>query len=100
MWIFLIILAVIVVLAIWLISAYNGLIRKRNQVENSWAQIDVQLKRRLDLIPNLVNTVKGATDYEKTTLEAVIQARNSAMAAPSTPGAQAAADTQITGALR
>ena len=94
------ILAIVVVLALVTVVVYNGLIRKRNQVENSWAQIDVQLKRRLDLIPNLVTTVKGASDYEKTTLEAVIQARNSAVAAPSTPGAQAAADSQITGALR
>ena len=59
MWILLIVLAVILILVIWLISAYNGLIRRRNQIENSWAQIDVQLKRRLDLIPNLVETVKA-----------------------------------------
>jgi len=100
MWIFLIVLAVIVVLAIWLISAYNGLIRRRNQIENSWAQIDVQLKRRLDLIPNLVETVKGYAAHEKTTLEAVINARNVAMQAPPNPQAQAQADNQLTGALR
>src|SRR3954471_12356101 len=100
MWIFLIVLVVIVVLAIWLISAYNGLIRRRNQIENSWAQIDVQLKRRLDLIPNLVETVKGYAAHEKTTLRAVINARNAAMQAPPTPQAQAQADNQLTGALR
>jgi LemA protein len=100
MWIFLIVLAVILILVIWLISAYNGLIRRRNQIENSWAQIDVQLKRRLDLIPNLVETVKGYAAHEKTTLEAVINARNLAMQAPPNPQAQAQADNQLTGALK
>ena len=100
MWIFLIVLAVILILVIWLISAYNGLIRRRNQIENSWAQIDVQLKRRLDLIPNLVETVKGYAAHEKSTLEAVINARNVAMQAPPNPQAQAQADNQLTGALK
>ena len=100
MWILLIVLAVILILVIWLISAYNGLIRRRNQIENSWAQIDVQLKRRLDLIPNLVETVKGYAAHEKTTLEAVINARNVAMQAPPNPQAQAQADNQLTGALK
>ncbi len=100
MWILLIALAVILILVIWLISAYNGLIRRRNQIENSWAQIDVQLKRRLDLIPNLVETVKGYAAHEKTTLEAVINARNVAMQAPPNPQAQAQADNQLTGALK
>ena len=100
MWIFLIVLAVILILVIWLISAYNGLIRRRNQIENSWAQIDVQLKRRHDLIPNLVETVKGYAAHEKTTLEAVINARNLAMQAPPNPQAQAQADNQLTGALK
>src|SRR3954452_24187471 len=99
MWIFLIILAVIVVLAIWLISAYNGLIRRRNQIENAWAQIDVQLKRRLDLIPNLVETGKGDASQESKTLEAVVQARNQSIAA-SGPRAEAQADNLLTGALR
>ena len=86
----LIILAVLVVLLIvYLIAAYNGLIRRRNQIENAWSQIDVQLKRRLDLIPNLVETVKGYAAHERETLDAVIQARNSAIAAPSSPHAQA-----------
>jgi len=100
MWILLIVLAVILILAIWLVSAYNGLIRRRNQIENSWAQIDVQLKRRLDLIPNLVETVKGYAAHEKSTLEAVINARNVAMQAPPNPQAQAQADNQLTGALK
>lgn len=73
---------VLIVLAIflvfWAIGIYNGLIRMRNQVNNAWSQIDVQLQRRYDLIPNLIETVKGYMSYEKGTLEAVIQARNQA----------------------
>ena len=83
-----------------LIGMYNGLIRRRNQIDNAWAQIDVQLKRRLDLIPNLVETVKGYAAHERGTLEAVVQARNAAIAAPDTPQAQAQADNVLTGALR
>ncbi len=64
---------------LWLISAYNGLVSLRNQTVNAFKQIDVQLKRRHDLIPNLVNAVRGAMDFEKQTLEAVIQARNQAV---------------------
>ena len=90
---------VIAVVAI-LIGAYNGLIRGRNQIENAWSQIDVQLKRRIDLIPNLVETVKAYAEHEKSTLEAVINARNAAIQAPSTPHGQAQADAQMTGALR
>ena len=97
----LIILIVLVVLAIlWFVVAYNGLIRRRNRVENSWSQIDVQLKRRLDLIPNLVETVKGYAAHERETLDAVVRARNAALAAPASPGAQAAADNVLSGALR
>ncbi len=95
-----IVLAIIVVLIVIVVVTYNGLIRSRNQVENAWSQIDVQLKRRIDLIPNLVETVKGYAAHEKETLDAVIKARNAAMAAPADPHAQAAADTQMTGALR
>ena len=96
-----IILAVVVVLLLlYAIASYNGLIRGRNQVENAWSQIDVQLKRRIDLIPNLVETVKAYAAHEKTTLDAVITARNAAMAAPATPHDQAVADGQMTGALR
>ena len=75
----LILLALVVVVAGWLIGAYNGLVSLKNQTINAFKQIDVQLKRRHDLIPNLVNAVKGAMDFEKSTLEAVIQARNQAV---------------------
>ena len=68
----------VLLLILWFIAAYNGLIRRRNQVQESWAQIDVQLKRRHDLIPNLVETAKGYLKHERETLEAVIQARNQA----------------------
>ena len=96
----LIIIGLIVLLAIICVVMYNGLIRRRNQVENGWAQIDVQLKRRIDLIPNLVETVKAYAAHEKDTLDAVIRARNAAIAAPNTPNAQAQADGAIAGALR
>ena len=95
-----VVLIVIVALVIYLIVAYNGLIRRRNQIENAWSQIDVQLKRRLDLIPNLVETVKGYAAHEKETLDAVISARNAAVAAPDTPAAQAKAEGALTGTLR
>ena len=74
-------LVVLAVLVLWVVGAYNGLIALKNQVVNAWKQIDVQLKRRHDLIPNLVNTVKGAMDFERGTLEAVIAARNKAVSA-------------------
>jgi LemA protein len=95
-----ILLALVAILVIYLIVAYNGLIRGRNQIENAWSQIDVQLKRRIDLIPNLVETVKAYAAHEKDTLDAVVRARNAAIAAPDTPAGQAEANTQITGALR
>ncbi len=98
--VWIIVLAVVVLLALYLVAKYNGLVRSRNQVDNAWSQIDVQLKRRIDLIPNLVETVKAYAAHEKSTLEAVINARNAAIAAPNTPASQAAADNQITGALR
>src|SRR6059036_865338 len=75
-WLLLILLAAV---ALWLVGAYNGLVSLKNQTLNAFKQIDVQLKRRHDLIPNLVNAVKGAMDFEKSTLEAVIQARNQAV---------------------
>jgi LemA protein len=99
MW-WIIVLVVVVLLVLFVIGIYNGLVRSRNQVENAWSQIDVQLKRRIDLIPNLVETVKGYAAHEKSTLDAVINARNAAIAAPDTPAGQAAADNQLTGALR
>ena len=76
-----ILLVLVVVIALWVMGAYNSLIALKNQVINAWKQIDVQLKRRHDLIPNLVNTVKGAMEFERGTLEAVISARNRAVAA-------------------
>ena len=99
MWLAIVIVVIILLVIIYLVAAYNGLIRRRNQIENAWSQIDVQLKRRHDLIPNLVETVKGYAAHEKSTLDAVIQARNAAVAAP-TPSATAAAEGQLTGALR
>ncbi|MEA3184892.1 MAG: LemA protein, partial [Ilumatobacteraceae bacterium] len=95
-----VVLAIIAVIIIYLVVAYNGLIRRRNQIENAWSQIDVQLKRRIDLVPNLVETVKGYAAHEKETLDAVIKARNLAISAPATPAGQAQADTAMTGALR
>ncbi len=96
----LIVIGIAVVLGLFVVAAYNGLVRRRNQVDNAWSQIDVQLKRRIDLIPNLIETVKGYAAHEKTTLDAVITARNAAMSAAPTPGAQAQADNALTGALR
>jgi LemA protein len=77
----LILLVILAAIVLWIIGAYNKLISLKNQVVNAWKQIDVQLKRRHDLIPNLVNTVKGAMDFERGTLEAVIAARNKAVSA-------------------
>ena len=71
-----VIVVVVVLLLLYVIATYNGLVKLRNRVENAWAQIDVQLKRRLDLIPNLVETVKGYAAHERQTLDAVVQARN------------------------
>jgi LemA protein len=95
----LILLAIVVVLGIYVIALYNGLISLRNRIENAWAQIDVQLKRRYDLIPNLVETVKGYAGHERETLEAVIAARNAAMSATG-PKEQAQAENMISGALK
>ena len=95
-----ILIGVVAVVVLYVIVVYNGLIRSRNQVDNAWSQIDVQLKRRIDLIPNLIETVKGYAAHEKSTLEAVIKARNAAIAAPATPAGQAAADNMLTGALK
>lgn len=94
-------LVLIVIVVLFGIGSYNRLVSLKNQVANAWKQIDVQLKRRHDLIPNLINTVKGAMNFEKGTLEAVVAARNQAISA-STSGSVAAtatAETQLTGAL-
>ncbi len=92
-------IALAVLALLWIVGAYNGLIRLRNQLENAWAQIDVQLKRRHDLIPNLVETVKGYAKHESGTLERVIQARNIAVNAKSV-GDRAEAENVLTGALK
>ncbi len=88
----------LIALALIVVGMYNGLVRIRNEVKNAWAQIDVQLKRRHDLIPNLVETVKGYAGHEKGTLEAVIQARSQAVSASSVPE-QVQAEQQLSGAL-
>ncbi|MBX3145470.1 MAG: LemA family protein [Gemmatimonadales bacterium] len=89
---------VVVVIVFWVIGAYNQLIALKNRVLNAWKQIDVQLKRRHDLIPNLVETVRGAMSFERETLEAVIAARNSAVQAHGV-GATAKAEGELTQAL-
>ena len=95
----LIFIGLVVVVLGWVAGAYNGLVRLRNQLENAWAQIDVQLKRRHDLIPNLVETVKGYATHERETFEKVIQARNIAISAKSV-GDRAEAENVLTGALK
>ncbi len=91
---------VVVLIIVVLIATYNKLVRLRNQVKNAWAQIDVQLKRRHDLIPNLIETVKGYMKHERETLEAITKARNLAQqAASSGPGARAKAETELSSAL-
>ena len=105
-------LVILVALALWVVGAYNRLVALKNQTVYAWKQIDVQLKRRHDLIPNLVNTVKGSMEFEKETLQAVVDARSRAMqsAAPAGGGpggplaganvkATAAAEAALTGAL-
>jgi LemA protein len=90
----------ILLVLVWLFVTYNGLVRLRNQMKNAWSQIDVQLKRRHDLIPNLVETVKGYAAHERQTLEAVTQARNIAQSAVGKGvGEQAKAEGELSGAL-
>jgi LemA protein len=93
-----IVLGVIVALILYLFAAYNGLVAMRQRVNQAFADIDVQLKQRHDLIPNLVETVKGYATHEKETLDAVVKARNSAISAAG-PQAQAQAEQQLSGAL-
>jgi LemA protein len=96
-----IVIGIIVLIALWLIVIYNGLVSRRNQTQNAWSQIDVQLKRRHDLIPNLVQVVKDAMGYEQETLTKVIQARNAAAAVsgPAQAGPAEAALSQATRGL-
>jgi len=91
--------SIVVLIILFVINTYNALVRLRNMSENSWAQIDVQLKRRTDLIPNLVETVKGYAKHEKDTFENVIKARNQVVSADSVEGS-IDANNQLTGALR
>src|SRR5689334_18050206 len=94
-----IVLGVIVLLVLWIIVVYNGLVAMRQRVNQAFADIDVQLKQRHDLIPNLVETVKGYAQHERGTLEEVVKARNVAMTAQG-PAQQAAAENMLSGALR
>src|SRR6476660_6086663 len=93
-----VVLAVAAILAIWIVGSYNRLVGLRNQVLNGWRQIDVQLKRRHDLIPNLVSSVRGAMDFERDTLTAVMEARAKAIAATG-PADAAQKEGQLTQAL-
>ncbi len=97
-------LIAVAVLAVWFVGLYNGLVRLKNIGKEAWAQIDVQLKRRHDLVPNLVETAKGYMKHERETLERVIQARNAAVAVQADPSkgpaALGAAENMLTGALR
>lgn len=95
-----ILLIVVGVIALWLVMTYNGLITLRNRTDEAWSDIDVQLKRRYDLIPNLVSTVKGYATHESSTFEKVIAARNVAMNAGSNPTDKAAAENALSGTLK
>lgn len=92
-------LAIVAVIVVVVAMMYNSLVRLRETADGAWADVDVQLKRRHDLIPNLVETVKGYATHEKGTFEAVVEARSRAMGA-STPGEAAAAENMLTGALK
>ena len=97
-WVAIVLLVVLVLLALYLVVLYNGLVQKRNRVDNSWSQIEVQLKRRRDLIPNIVEAVKGYAAHERGTFEAVTQARAAAAGAQS-PAAIGAAEGLLSQAL-
>src|SRR5512136_1586484 len=99
-WILLVPLILIVLVVLWIIVAYNGLVRLRLQVENAWAQIDVQLKRRHDLIPNLVETVKGYAAHERGTLDAVVKARQQAVSFSGSVEERAKVENILTQSLR
>jgi LemA protein len=94
-----VIIGVVVLVALWVVMAYNGFVTLVNRVKDAWSDIDVQLKRRYDLIPNLVNTVKGYATHESETFEKVIQARNMAMNAGTT-AEKGAAENNLAGALK
>ena len=98
----LVMLGIAVLAVLWLVGLYNGLVRRRNQVKNAWAQIDVQLKRRCDLIPNLVETAKGYMTHERETLETIARARSGAVSAQASGNVAqiGQAEGQLAGALR
>jgi len=93
-------LGLVAVAALWLVGMYNGLVRFRNEVKNAWSQIDVQLKRRYDLIPNLIETVKGYAKHERETLEAVVQARQQAINVTDSVIDKAKAENMLSQTLR
>lgn len=95
----LILLGVVVVVVLWFVGTYNGLVGKRNEVKNAWSQIDVQLKRRHDLIPNLIETVKGYMTHERQTLETIAKARAGAMSASGVANV-GQAESQLSTAMR
>src|SRR5207237_8139257 len=97
--IWLIVGGIVLLLVLFVIGVYNSLVNRKVETENAWSQIDVQLKRRHDLIPNLVETVKGYAAHEKDTLERVVQARNMALGAQGV-AAQAQAENMLSGALK
>jgi LemA protein len=97
---FWIVIGVLAVIALWAIAVYNGLVSGRNQAQTAWSQIDVQLKRRHDLIPNLVQVVKDAMGYEQETLTKVVQARNAAVAASGSPAQAGPAEAALSQATR
>jgi len=99
MWVWIVVIAVVVVLVLWAVGGYNGLIKLRNLVQEAWRQIDVELKRRHDLIGNLVETVKGYAAHERGTLEDVMKARSAAMAGGQSPGQQAQSEGLLSAAL-
>jgi len=94
-----ILIAVVVVVVLWLIATYNGLVRLKNQTDEAWSDIDVQLKRRYDLIPNLVQAVKGYAKHEDSVFSKVTEARSAAMGATS-PAAKAQAENMLAGTLK
>jgi LemA protein len=95
-----IVLGVVAILVLYVVGTYNALIRLRQHVRESWSAIDTELRRRYDLIPNLVETVKGYASHERETLEAVVAARNAAVASTGSPGQQAQDENALIGALR
>ncbi|CAN5268771.1 LemA family protein [soil metagenome] len=96
-----IIIGIVAILIFWIVGTYNGMVKAKIQIDNAWSDISVFLKKRFDLIPNLVNTVKGYAAHESQTLEKVVQARNAAVAVPSGDIAgMATANQQLGGALR